>query len=64
MALEPIYTDAFTFSIEHQHMLHFFRDNRNRIAEGVFATTERMYTRAREAAAGKEFKDMGSNHRS
>ncbi len=53
MALEPIYTDAFTSFIEHQHMVHFFRDNR--IAEGIFATTERMYTRARMAAAGKEF---------
>lgn len=53
MALEPIYTDAFTSFIEHQHMVHFFRDNR--IAEGIFATTERMYTRAREAVAGKEF---------
>jgi uncharacterized protein len=53
MALEPVYTDAFTFFIEHRHMVHFFRDNR--IAEGIFATTERMYTRAREAAAGEEF---------
>ncbi len=53
MALEPIYTDAFTSFIERQHMVHFFRDNR--LAEGIFATTERMYTRAQEAAQGKEF---------
>ncbi len=53
MALEPIYTDAFTSFIEGQHMVHFFRDNR--LAEGIFATTERMYTRAQEASEGKEF---------
>ncbi len=53
MALEPVYTDAFIAFIEHRHMVHFFRDNR--MAEGIFATTERMYSRAREAAAGKEF---------
>ena len=53
MALEPIYTDGFVSFIEHQHMVRFFRDNR--VAEGIFATTEMMYGRAREAAAGKEF---------
>ncbi len=53
MALEPVYTDAFTSFIERRHMVHFFRDNR--IAEGIFATTERMYSRAREAATGEEF---------
>lgn len=53
MALEPVYTDAFISFIEGQHMVHFFRDNR--MAEGIFATTERIYMRAREAAEGQEF---------
>jgi len=53
MALEPIYTDAFVSFIERQHMVRFFRDNR--LDEGIFATTETMYSRARKAAEGKEF---------
>lgn len=53
MALEPIYTDIFTSFIEEQHMVRFFRDNR--LAEGIFATTETIYNRARDAAGGQEF---------
>ena len=53
MALEPVYTDAFVSFIERRHMVLFFRDKR--MAEGIFATTESMYSRAREAAAGNEF---------
>ncbi len=53
MALEPIYTDAFISFIERQHMVRFFRDNR--LDEGIFATTEAMYSRAQKAAQGKEF---------
>lgn len=53
MALEPIYTDIFTSFIEEQHLVRFFRDNR--LAEGIFATTETIYNRARDAAKGKAF---------
>lgn len=53
MALEPIYTDVFVSFIERQHMVRFFRDNR--LDEGIFATTEAMYSRARKAARGEEF---------
>ena len=60
MALEPVYTDAFISFIETQDMVRFFRDNH--IAEGVYASTERMYSRARDAAAGDEFMfDMKTN---
>ena len=53
MALEPVYTDAFISFIETQDMVRFFRDDH--IAEGVYASTERMYSRARDAASGNEF---------
>ena len=53
MALEPIFTDMFISFIEHQHLIHFFRDNR--LAIGIFATTEKIYSRAANAEMGKEF---------
>ena len=59
MALEPIYTDAFTSFIEEQHMVRFFRDDR--LAEGIFATTETIYSHAQEAAKGKGFMAAMSN---
>ncbi|MEQ9545086.1 MAG: TPM domain-containing protein [Marinobacter sp.] len=49
-ALEPIYTDAFVFYVEHNQMTEFFAANR--IAEGILATTEMLITRANNAASG------------
>ncbi len=51
--LEGIYTDAFSGYIQQRHMVYFFREQR--IKDGVLATTEMIYERAREAALGKNF---------
>lgn len=52
-ALEGVYTDAFVAYIQQNQMVHFFRTNR--VADGILATTEMIYTRAQEAAEGLEF---------
>lgn len=52
-ALEPVYTDAFTSYLQHRQMIPFFRTGR--IADGILATTELIFTRAQEAEAGQEF---------
>ncbi|TNE30012.1 MAG: TPM domain-containing protein [Alphaproteobacteria bacterium] len=52
-ALEPVYTDAFISYLQHRQMIPFFRTDR--IADGILATTELIFTRAQDAAAGKEF---------
>lgn len=52
-SLEGIYTDAFVSYIEHRQMIPFFQADR--VADGILATTEMIFTRAQEAQAGKEF---------
>ena len=52
-ALEGIYTDAFVAYVQQRQMVHFFRTGR--IADGILATTELIYERARKAAARQEF---------
>lgn len=52
-ALESIYTDAFVRYIEERQMIPFFRENR--VADGVLATTELIFSRAMDAQSGREF---------
>lgn len=52
-ALEGVFTDAFVAYIQQRQMVHFFRTNR--IADGIAATTELIFTRAQEAVKGEEF---------
>lgn len=49
-ALEPTYTDAFVFYVEHSQMTEFFAADR--VADGILATTELLITRANDAANG------------
>jgi uncharacterized protein len=52
-ALEGVFTDAFVAYLEQRQMVPFFRENR--VAEGVLATTELIFARAQQAAAGQAF---------
>ena len=52
-ALEHIYTDMFVSYIQRNQMVPFFRQNSIQI--GILASTELMFTRAREASENKEF---------
>lgn len=52
-ALEGVYTDAFVRYIEERQMVPFFRENR--VADGVLATTELIFSRAMDAQNGQEF---------
>ncbi|AGA91445.1 beta-propeller domain-containing protein, methanol dehydrogenase [Thioflavicoccus mobilis 8321] len=56
-SLEGVYTDAFTKYIENEQMVPFFR--KERIADGILATTEMIVTRAQEAKAKGAFDDIG-----
>jgi uncharacterized protein len=51
--LEAIYTDAFVAYLEHRQMVPFFEAGR--VADGILATTELIFARAQEAAAGQGF---------
>jgi uncharacterized protein len=57
-ALEGVFTDAFVAYLEQRQMVPFFRDNR--VADGVLATTELLFARARDAAAGHEFEPIAA----
>lgn len=52
-ALEGVYPDALVAYLEHRQMVPFFR--RNRIADGIAATTELIVVRAQEAARQQAF---------
>jgi uncharacterized protein len=52
-ALEGIYTDGVVAYLEHRQMVPFFEAGR--VADGILATTELMFARAEEAAAGRAF---------
>jgi len=52
-SLEGVYTDAFVAYIEQRQMVPFFQANR--VADGIFATTELLAGRANEAIQGEEF---------
>ncbi len=52
-ALEGIFTDAFVSYIQNRQMIPFFRVGR--VADGILATTEMMFTRMKEASIGKPF---------
>lgn len=52
-ALEGIYTDAFVRYIEERQMVPFFRESR--VADGILATTELIFSRAMDAQNGQEF---------
>ena len=47
--LEGIYTDAFVKYIENEQMIPFFR--KQRVADGILATTEMIVSKAQEASA-------------
>ena len=51
--LEPVYTDSFVAYIQTRQMVPFFAANR--IIDGVLATSEFVFKRAKEATAGQEF---------
>ncbi len=51
--LESVFTDAFVGYIERNQMIPFFENDR--LADGIFATTELIRIRAVEAAENKEF---------
>jgi precorrin-6B methylase 2 len=57
-ALEGVFTDAFVAYLEQRQMVPFFRENR--VADGVMATTELIFARAQNAAAGHEFEPMAA----
>ncbi len=52
-ALEAIYTDGFVAYLQHRQMVPFFEAGR--VADGILATTELIFARAQEAAAGQAF---------
>lgn len=52
-ALEGIYTDRFISYIQHRQMIPFFRSSR--VADGILASTELVFTRAQEAESGQAF---------
>ena len=52
-ALEPVFTDAFVAYIQQRQMVPFFQSGR--IADGILATTELIYSRAVEAQKGEAF---------
>ncbi|MGR9071505.1 MAG: TPM domain-containing protein [Gammaproteobacteria bacterium] len=51
--LEGVYTDAFVSYLERRQMVYFF--NSGRVADGILAATEMIFTRAQEAEAGMAF---------
>lgn len=51
--LEGVYTDAFVSYVEHRQMIPFFKAGR--ISDGILATSELIFGRAAEAAAGNDF---------
>lgn len=57
-ALEGVYTDAFISYIEHRQMIPFFKAGQ--VASGVLATTELVFARAADAAAGKAFDESAA----
>lgn len=52
-ALEGVYTDGFISYVQHRQMIPFFRTGR--VADGVLASTELIFTRAQEAENGRAF---------
>jgi uncharacterized protein len=54
-ALEGVYLDAFVAYLEQRQMVPFFR--RDRVADGILATTEMIVTRAQNAARNAGFDD-------
>jgi uncharacterized protein len=52
-ALEGVYTDAFVSYLQHRQMVPFFQTGR--IADGILATTEMIFTRAQEAERNQDF---------
>ena len=52
-ALEPVFTDTFVAYIQQRQMAPFFQSGR--VAEGILATTELIYSRAVEAQKGEAF---------
>jgi uncharacterized protein len=52
-ALEPVFTDTFAAYVQQRQMVPFFQSDR--VAEGILATTELLYSRALEAQAGESF---------
>lgn len=53
--LEPVFTDTFVAYVENRQMVPFFKEGK--VAEGVFATSEIIRIRARDAAKGNEYDD-------
>ncbi|MEZ5691742.1 MAG: TPM domain-containing protein [Rickettsiales bacterium] len=51
--LDAVYTDGFVAYLQQKQMVPFFKANQ--VANGILATTEMVVTRAKDAAAGKEF---------
>lgn len=52
-ALSSVYTDAFLSYIEHRQMIPFFKAGR--VSDGIFATSEMIFTRAQNATQSKAF---------
>ncbi|UCD11186.1 MAG: TPM domain-containing protein [Nitrospinaceae bacterium] len=52
-ALEGMFTDAFITYVQHRQMVPFFRDGR--VADGILATTELIYTEAQKAEKNAGF---------
>ncbi len=52
-SLEPVFTDTFVAFIQQRQMLPFFKSGR--VADGILATTELIYTRAVAAKKGEDF---------
>lgn len=53
VALEGVYTDTFVSYIQHRQMIPFFQTSR--VADGILATTEMIFTRAQNAETGHSF---------
>lgn len=58
-ALEGVYTDTFVGYMERQQMVYFFRTNR--VADGILAATEMLFTWAQKAEAGQGFSPPTGN---
>jgi uncharacterized protein len=52
-SLEPVFTDTFVAFIQQRQMLPFFKSGR--VADGILATTELIYSRAVAAKKGEDF---------
>ena len=52
-ALEPVFTDTFVAYIQQRQMVPFFQSGR--VADGILATTELIYSRAVDAQKGEAF---------